>query len=109
MPVWHHGRWAGEGGVPAPAGPCEGYICLVGAAARGAAGAAARCKVARSGLLLCRGHKGKCWVQRLGTGPGRGFQLAQRFAGCDDWAAAQTLMSWQFLCAPARGSALARL
>lgn len=62
-----------------------------------------RHKVAGSGLLLCHGHKGKCWVQRLGTGPGRGFQLAQRFAGCDDWAGAQTLMSWQFLCAPARG------
>lgn len=95
--------------MPVPARPREGYICPVGAAARGAVGAAARCKVARSGLLLCRGHKGKCWVQQLGTGPGRGFQLAQRFAGCDDWAAAQTLMSWQFLCAPARGSALARL
>lgn len=88
---------------------CKGYICPVGMAARGATGAAARCKVARSGLLLCRGHKGKCWVQRLGMGPGRGFQLAQRFAGCDDWAATQTLMSWQFLCAPAWGSALARL
>lgn len=60
----------------------------------------ARCKVARSGLLLCRGHKGKCWVQQLGTGPGRGFQ---RCAGCDDGAAAQTLMSSHFLCAPARG------
>lgn len=60
----------------------------------------ARCKVARSGLLLCRGHKGKCWVQQLGTGPGRGFQ---RGAGCDDGAAAQTLMSSHFLCAPARG------
>lgn len=107
--VWHQGQWAGEGGVPAPAGPRESYICPVGAAACGAVGAATRCKVARSGLLLCRGHKGKCWVQRLGTGPGRGFQLAQRFAGCDDWAAVQTLMSWQFLCAPARGSALARL
>lgn len=60
----------------------------------------ARCKVARSGLLLCCGHKGKCWVQQLGTGPGRGFQ---RCAGCDDGAAAQTLMSSHFLCAPARG------
>lgn len=95
--------------VPAPAGPCQGYICPAGAAARGAAGAGRAAKWHGQVFLLCRGHKGKCWVQRLGTGPGRGFQLAQRFAGCDDWAAAQTLMSWQFLCAPARGSALARL
>lgn len=38
-----------------------------------------------------------------GRGAGERLPARPRCAGCDDWAAAQTLMSSHFLCAPARG------
>lgn len=101
--------WAGLGGshragVPCPAaaavlepgaGGLQGYMCSV----RGCGVGVWQSGAVRSSVVPL--DKGKCWVQRLGTGPGRGFQLAQSFAGCDDWAAAQTLMSWHFHCVPA--------